>query len=289
MMSTGLNIHTKKHDMNKQQSSRRENKLSLLIHIPHGGEKLNEAQIKDFSINEKELMHYVYIMRDTGAMEIAEDFEDCIFKSDISRLWCDVERYIGPEEIMEKYGMGYCYEKAYDGTVIKVLSKDILSRTRSFYDEYHKALNDTVMKNRNLLFIDLHTFSKELVMPDFIKGPMPDICIGTDDTYTSSAITNAVIKTCEAYGYSHDINYPYSGTMVPSAVKECDSTYNFTSVMIEVNKSLFMNADGSLDNAKLMNLQNFFMDTVHSIAGLDEDMILCPFKRPAYITDEFTL
>ena len=53
-------------------------------------------------------------MRDTDiSLAVPEEYRSgalcCRFG--ISRLLCDVERFAGPEEIMERYGMGYCYEK----------------------------------------------------------------------------------------------------------------------------------------------------------------------------------
>ncbi len=60
-------------------------------------------------IAEKEFLGYHHLMRDSEIREVVpEAYWDprhlCCFE--VSRLLCDVERFIGPEEIMEAYGMG---------------------------------------------------------------------------------------------------------------------------------------------------------------------------------------
>ena len=83
-------------------------------------------------IPKEEFLGYHQLMRDSEIrMVVPDTYRDpghmCCFE--ISRLLCDVERFIGPEEIMEAYGMGFCYEKACDGKRIKTVSDDLKEKT----------------------------------------------------------------------------------------------------------------------------------------------------------------
>ena len=74
-----------------------------------------------FCVPKETIRFYHNQMRDKHVQLLAppmDDREGKMVRFLYSRLMCDVERLEGPEEIMEKYGMGMWYEKAYDGTVI---------------------------------------------------------------------------------------------------------------------------------------------------------------------------
>ena len=105
-----------------------------LWHIPHDGRKFPIKLLCSVSVARDEFEAYHEKMRDTGVRELipgAYDYRSAVEAFDVSRLLCDVERYIGSDEVMERYGMGFCYEKVYDGTVIKDVSDGLRSRYRS--------------------------------------------------------------------------------------------------------------------------------------------------------------
>jgi N-formylglutamate deformylase len=67
----------------------------------------------------------------------------------------------------------------------------------------------------------------------------PDICIGTDEHHTSKKLTECVVGFFKSKGYSVCINTPYSGSMVP--LKYFRSSLKLSTIMIEVNRKLYMN------------------------------------------------
>ena len=63
-------------------------------------------------------------------------------------------------------------------------------------------------------------------------------------------------------GYSVELNYPYSGTMVPTQYHK--SNKSIYSIMIEVNRKLYMANDSvNYDNVRL--LRNLFNDYFKSM------------------------
>ena len=76
----------------------------------------------------EDMLEYHRIMKDIGALRMIPQGtrRDQVIAFPISRLFCDVERFLSPEkEEMEKYGMGFCYERTYDGTKFKEVTSKI--------------------------------------------------------------------------------------------------------------------------------------------------------------------
>lgn len=66
------------------------------------------------------------------------------------------------------------------------------------------------------LLIDFHSFSDEMVQKLFNSEKNPDICLGTDEFYTDNNLIDITIKHFKKYGYSVQLNHPYSGTIIPN-------------------------------------------------------------------------
>ena len=168
---------------------------------------------------------------------------------EVSRLLCDVERFIGPDEIMEQYGMGFCYEKAYDGRVIKQPTASDIALTKAFYDRHHQALNRLCGLHASMLFFDLHSYSDRIIPPFArVQGrATPDLCIGTDPHFTAPQLRESVMRRFAEAGFSTAENYPYSGLYVPEDVMygrcECD----FTGIMLEFNRRAYYDEQGNTD------------------------------------------
>ena len=104
----------------------------------------------------------------------------------VSRLLCDVERFPGPEEPMERLGMGFCYKRAYDGTRIKTVSAELRRETLVWYHGHHEKLNRACIEHPRLLLLDMHSFSDDIVPRDRLRSGerTPDVCLGIDEKYT---------------------------------------------------------------------------------------------------------
>ena len=190
-------------------------------------------------------------MRDTGVFSFvpaAWRHRPHLLSFEVSRLLCDVERFTGPEEVMEQYGMGFCYRKAYDGRKIKRISPALKDAAMVYYRRHHDALDAAAERSGNLLLIDLHSFSEETIPRGYLERlegegiRMPDVCIGADPEYTPEFLTEAAECLFTEAGFRTAVNYPYQGCMVPNAVLNKRTDGKFAGIMIEVNKKIYLDA-----------------------------------------------
>ncbi len=131
-----------------------------VFHVPHDGARVPVLFRRFLRVPEEVFYRYREKMRDTDvSLMVPEEYRDgdtCeVFR--ISRLVCDPERLIGLEEIMEKYGMGFCYEKAYDGRSIKQVTPEIRERALRYYRKHHARMDQICRLHPRILLIDLHS------------------------------------------------------------------------------------------------------------------------------------
>lgn len=237
---------------------------TVIFHIPHDGNQLEESLMSSVIVDREKFLHYHDKMRDTDAtLFVPESVDAKILKFEVSRLLCDVERFIGDNEIMEKYGMGFCYERVYDGTVIKKINSQLKDSTYVLYAEHHRKLDELVkVAAENIVLIDLHSFSKELIVHQTIEKNLPDICIGFDDL--SLSVKDTVLSAFLKNGFSVDVNYPYQGSMIPNCILSKEVNKNLISFMIEVNKDCYI-IDGKTDTLCIEKIRNAIKTILQSI------------------------
>lgn len=226
----------------------------ILFHVPHSSLKIPKQYwnicIKDenyIKITNKFLSDYL-----TDKL-IPDKCHKLIFK--YSRLFCDVEKYKDDtKENMAEKGMGVIYTNDCDNIITKPNSKYKTKILKSYYDKHHNKLNKTVTniinKHKKCIIIDIHSFSDEMVKKLFNIQNNPDICIGIDDNYYNLELTNLTIKHFKEYGYSIEINKPYSGTIIPNKYLNKTKT-KLSSIMLEINKRTYLN--NKTDFYKLKN------------------------------------
>ena len=160
-----------------------------VFHVPHDGAAFPPELMRSVCVPREQFLRYHEKMRDRCVLQIVpQRFRgpDHLAFFPVSRLLCDVERFIGPQEIMERYGMGFCYERAYDGSRIKEASAELLEQTRVYYDQHHRLLDDMCGKHENILLVDVHSFSDDIVPAAFLETgrDLPDVCIGADPAFS---------------------------------------------------------------------------------------------------------
>ncbi len=218
--------------------------MNTLLHIPHTSLNVPKIFYDGLTIP-KELFHkYNLKMTDVGVDELFKDVKGKRIKAKYSRLFCDVERFRDDEkEVMAKYGEGVVYTKLFDGTNFHNHNDEYKNLVLQYYDEYHKKIDNEVekllMKDKDLLILDCHSFSDEMASY-FFNPPFPDICIGVEEEYYNEKILNKITSEIEKRGYSYKINYPYSGSFVPNIIYGKKIKGNVTSIMIEVNKRIYL-------------------------------------------------
>ena len=235
-----------------------------VFHIPHTGDRFPFEMLPSVCVPEEAFRRYHELMSDTDAWrfvprayyggDMAERFE-------VSRLMCDVERFIGPEEEMERYGMGFCYEKAFDGTRIKTVTDELKAQARKYYDEHHARMDRLCGRHPRILLFDMHSFSEE-TLPEHIRkraGRIPDVCIGMDLQYTPHELVSRIERRLDEVNLLHLVNTPYSGTFVPGAVLRGNSSCDLISVMLEFNKRLYCGENGKADEAKAEQIRKLIL------------------------------
>ena len=128
-----------------------------LFHVPHDGTTFPEELMESVCIPKEQFLSYHERMRDTGVLEMVptawRNSGNTLYFP-VSRLLCDVERFPGPEEPMERLGMGFCYERAYDGTRIKTVSAKLRRETLVWYHGHHEKLNRACVEHPRFLLLD---------------------------------------------------------------------------------------------------------------------------------------
>lgn len=140
-----------------------------------------------------------------------------------SRFVCDVERLENDEK--DKIGQGIIYtqfEKFKRGE----LSDDKKQFLLDLWQEHRDNLKNFL--NERSLLVDCHSFPSTLYDTD--------ICIGYNDDWSyDENIVNGIKNIFESRDYTVTVNKPYSNSITP------ETDFKYKSVMIEVNKRVYMN------------------------------------------------
>lgn len=227
----------------------------IIFHVPHDGHKIPTSLENSLLVSKKELLDYDCKMSDRFVLELIRDLHYPIYAFEISRLMCDVERFL-TAEIMEQYGMGYCYEKFYDDKLFKNVTLEVKQKTLEYYLKHHEKLNELALsygENQEWLLIDLHSFNVKTTRKELIKTNriVPDICIGFDKGYCSEKYINLAKEVFKNYGYNVDFNYPYAGSFVPNVIYQEGLKSKINSIMIEINSDCYLDSERNLKSEYL--------------------------------------
>lgn len=255
----------------------------VIVHIPHSSTLIPEEYKSLFVIDDEELSKELLLMTDRYTDELFEHENSIVFP--VSRLVCDVERFRNEsDEEMTAKGMWVCYEKTSDGKPFKICTgehkNEILTR---YYDVHHEKLTEAVElaleEHGECIIVDAHSFSSTpLPHEKSQEVPRPDICIGTDDFHTPYQLLEFCKDFFEAKGYSVKINSPFSGTIVP--VDCYGKNDRIESVMIEINRSLYMNEQ---TGEKTDNHDNIKQAVAELLNDLQNYRTICIIPAGTYI------
>ena len=153
-----------------------------------------------------------------------------------SRLVCDPERFLDPEdEMMWQNGMGMYYTRMSDGGLLKrspltsSAGLQAYGKALKIYQQHHSRFRSAVQKQLTAfggaLIIDGHSFSAS-VLPYEPKGNQhlkrPEICLGADPVFTPDDLLAMANEYFTKAGLEVAVNK------------------RVQSLMIEVNRSLYM-------------------------------------------------
>ena len=274
MMSSGVRFYSAQEFFRIAESGFKTVPRFPVFHVPHDGREFPRELLASVRVPEEVFLRYHEKMRDTdmnrAVPEVYRGGHMCR-SFPVSRLLCDVERFPGPEEVMERYGMGFCYEKAYDGTVIKQVTDEIRERTLRYYREHHAWMSTLCEKHPRILLFDMHSYSDEIIPEPMRKkdAETPDLCIGTDGRYTPPELTEIIRKRFSEAGFRTAVNDPYTGCFVPSAVLDGTSGCDFIGIMLEFNKRTYCDEAGKAIPEKLGKIRKILLQTVADCTDLE--------------------
>lgn len=232
---------------------------NILLFIPHSSTAFPEgadASFEDLDREERLLIDYY-----TDELFIPqrpwEKISNAVFP--YCRLYCDVERLVN--DPLEKKGLGISYSRYDEERNLRQYG--ILYYVFDLYSDFHADVAKQLHKlswNKRALLIDCHSFSS---LPNLLNPNPPDIdiCIGynTDDgTKPDQMALDTIIRHFRSRGYKVGINKPFSNS------KTFSIPADYSSVMIEVNKRLYMNEETLEKTEGFARLQ----EDIQSVYGL---------------------
>lgn len=210
---------------------------NILLHIPHSSFSFPSGSNHSFNDldNEEKLLIDYYTDELFVPQKETEHIGTIVFP--YCRLFCDVERLIN--DPLEKDGLGISYVREVPTGRYSSTFRSFSSKEEAFiqYVDYHSAVTKKLfIMGKNTLLIDCHSFSN---IPNLLNSNPPDIdiCIGYNDDATcpDNVVIGNIVHHFESLGYKVGINKPFSNS------KTFSVPMKYHSVMIEVNKRLYMN------------------------------------------------
>ena len=210
---------------------------NILLHVPHASTSFPNGanySFKDLDDEERLLIDYY-----TDELFVPEKETDDIVSAvfPYCRLYADVERLVN--DPLEKEGLGISYHRRVGELSRDVRSFSSLCSAFRLYADFHAMTSCKMVElGGKLLLIDCHSFSAR---PNLLNPTPPDIdiCIGynNDDTCPERDVIDCIVSYFKKCGYKVGINKPFSNS------KTFPVPMEYHTIMIEVNKRLYMNED----------------------------------------------
>lgn len=169
-----------------------------------------------------------------------------------SRFYVDVERL--ENDPLEAEGQGKIY-KRYNDFRRDLLTEEDIKMLNGIYSDWRSKCDERITDNT--LVIDCHSFSNDIA-PDI------DICIGynDDESKPDDEIIDVIADEFSSMGYRRiAFNKPYSNSIKFS--------HPHHSVMIELNKSIYMDEKTLLMNISFYRVANAISGIYDRLTGTD--------------------
>lgn len=238
----------------------------ILLHIPHSSisfPKGSRYSFLDLDGEEKLLIDY-YTDELFVPYEQKWNIGSVVFP--YCRLYCDVERLV--RDPLEYSGLGISYHRLVDSYYLPFDERSFgtLRGVFHYYADFHaevsKKIVDMTIMNR-ILLIDCHSFS---ALPNLLNPTPPDIdiCIGfnDDETRPEEKVIENIVRFFESFGYKVGINEPFSNS------KTFPVPILYHSVMIEINKRLYMNEETLKKNEHFYRLHQILQELYGMVLGM---------------------
>jgi N-formylglutamate deformylase len=184
----------------------------VVLHIPHSSREIPTDERWAIRLDDAAL--------DTELLRMTDAYTDELFPITpveagrvifpLSRLVCDVERFPSDEdEPMTARGMGVAYIRTSFGEVLR--NKPGAPQRQALLDRWYwphharleRAVNDVVTRSGVCLIVDCHSFAAAALPYELDQtSERADICVGTDQFHTPSAVRQAIVQAAQREGYS---------------------------------------------------------------------------------------
>ncbi len=251
----------------------------MIFHIPHSSTTIPKNIRNHFLLNDSQLKNEIKHMTDWFTADLFKKAVNTLGVSvefPVSRLVVDPERFfLDKDEIMSKVGMGVIYEKTYTGNRLRKYEfctdnfrNDLLDL---YYFPHHDRLTEltekSLLKNKKTIIVDCHSFPSTALPYELDQTPnRPDICIGTDRYHTPKIFEEVLYNAFSEMAYKVSINSPFSGSLVP--LKYYKKNESVISVMIEINRRLYMDEEETAINEKFEKVQDNIYEALKNLSIL---------------------
>ena len=211
---------------------------NILLHVPHSSSSFpSESNYTYNELDNEERFLIDYFTDELFVPEKeTEHISPVVFP--YCRLYCDVERLVN--DPLEKDGLGISYFRAVPNVKgFSYTHRSFGTKEKAFacYADYHAHVSKKLVSlDNDILLIDCHSFS---ALPNLLNSNPPDIdiCIGynEDETCPNKVVIGNIVQYFKSLGYKVGINEPFSNS------KTFSVPVRYNSVMIEINKRLYMN------------------------------------------------
>jgi N-formylglutamate deformylase len=221
---------------------------NIVLHIPHSSRRVPADERRQLLLTDEELERELLAMTDAHTEALFHDTvpgaREIVFP--VSRLVVDPERFVDDDaEPMSRVGMGVVYTRTSNGAPLRATPRtdEREALLKLYYEPHHSALTVATRKalarSGSCLVVDCHSFPS-IPLPYELdqSGERPDICLGADEDHTPGPLVESLRHSFEAAGMKVFVNRPFSGSLVPGEHYRRD--YRVSSVMIEVNRRLYM-------------------------------------------------
>ena len=249
--------------------------IPVILHIPHASTKIPPVVADQFILTPGELKHEINLLTDHATERIFTEAYPAAVSVvfPFSRLVVDPERFPDDsQEEMASVGMGVVYTHGSQRQPIRRLLTQ--AERRSLIEQYYKphhaklsaAVKQALKRHGKCLVLDCHSYPSEALPYELHHAARrPQVCLGTDDYHTPEMLVSNVERSLEAMGFDVARNEPFAGTLVP--LEYFRKELRVTSLMIEVNRSLYMNDDFSPCHRHLRRV-------VEALSNLQETLVL---------------
>lgn len=249
--------------------------MTIILHIPHAGTRFfpdQQLHAETFLRNAEGLIDY-FTDELFPPEAPAENIIPVVFP--YCRTACDVERLA--DDPLEQINLGIQYDRWPDrrkhGFLIAQGEEYLSAYTHNEYHRHHRQMEELLSRHPGALLIDCHSFSSRPspLLPDPKAIEAYDICIGfnEDPSKPHPDLIGKVIQHFVQCGYRVGINTPFSNS------KTFDTTTPYTSIMIEVNKRIYMDETTLRRTPNFTTLHHQLME-LYGVVDESIDMIWPP-------------